>query len=122
MISLRLNMVILSIKLAENMSCYRIGKRANVCARIPTLHRVEVLSLKKVTPARRSNHTIAQFLKGEMSEQGWCLHRAFVNAGKIQKGFIIRKYLGSFNDKKQVTSKRNTTPISLTKTMLCFFN
>ncbi len=98
---------------------YRIGKQAKKALfEKYGAHAVEVLDLAVYlayfdAPTRA--YFIERFAQGQRGPGDWQLHRAFVNAGEVQAGLFMQKYLASpRKNGRSVTSVAGTVPLSLT--------
>lgn len=87
---------------------YRIGNAA-----APSYSRDGANALEISSATNFSGYEAGASFSGDASlGDGWILHRAFVNAGVVKRGFFIDKYLCSKSGTKAVSVK-NGDPISL---------
>ncbi len=96
---------------------YRVSAAATLFQQYGA-HALEVqdlgVYLSRLNLAQRAG-LIEDLAQGKPGPEGWQLHRAFVNAGAVQAGFFIQKYLASkHSNGRSVTSQPNTVPLSLT--------
>lgn len=86
-------------------------------------HAIELQDLNKWLSnysCEQLHQILRNLAKGKVMPDGWQLHRAFVNAGQVQTGFFIQKYLASMSkDRESVTSKQGQVPLSLTSYFPC---